>query len=72
MKDFKVHAILCLSNHGGIGLMIDESGEAVRWQWYDDKPTKRWQAIKYTRSGDPYVTIKGRRFKLDEFMRVLN
>lgn len=70
MKDFEVHAVLCLSNYGGIGLMINESCEAVRWQWYDNKPTKRWQAIKYTRSGDPYVTIKGRRFRLDEFMRV--
>lgn len=50
--------------------MIDERGEAVRWQWYDNEPTKRWQAIKYTKSGDPYITIKGRRYRLDEFMRV--
>lgn len=29
----------------------------------------RWQAIKYTRRGDPYVTYRGRRLHLDLFMR---
>ena len=28
-----------------------------------------WQEIKYTRAGAPYVTYKGTRLKLDDFMR---
>jgi hypothetical protein len=30
----------------------------------------RLQSIKYTRKGDPYVTHRGQRLRLDEFMRV--
>lgn len=70
MNDFKVHATLCLSNHGGISIMVNRTGDAVRWQWYDDEPTRKWQAIKYTKNGKPFVVIHGRRFKLDEFMLV--
>lgn len=69
-KDFKIHAVLCLSNNGGVALMVNDTGEAVRWQWYDDKPTARWQQIKYKKNGEPYVIIHGRRFYLGEFLKV--
>jgi len=31
----------------------------------------RWQEIKYTRRGDPYVRCRGRRLRLSLFMRTL-
>ncbi len=30
----------------------------------------RWQEVKYTRKGDAYIVHYGRRYRLDEFMRV--
>lgn len=69
MKAFKTDCVLCLSNWGGIELMLNDSCDAATYKWYG-KPSNRWQQIKYTNAGDPYVVIKGRRFKLDEFMRV--
>ncbi|WP_455596282.1 hypothetical protein [Cloacibacillus porcorum] len=35
------------------------------------KQATRWQAIKYDRNGSAYVKHYGRRYHLDEFMRVL-
>ena len=70
MKDFKVHAVHAICNYGGIGLMLSDDGSAVRYQWFDQKPTKRWQAVKYNKKGEPYIRIKNRRYYIDDFMRV--
>lgn len=58
-----------LSNMGGIEIMINNCGDAVIYSWYG-KIAKRWQEIKYNRSGEPFFTIYGRKYYLSEFMRI--
>ena len=69
MENFKEQAFLTMSNLGGISIMLNESGDAVRYQWYDKKPS-RWCKIYYTQNGTPYFMISNRRYHLDNFMRV--
>ena len=35
MENFKAQAFLTMSNLGGISIMLNESGDAVRYQWYE-------------------------------------
>ena len=65
---FKPVAGLCLSNYGGVEIMLNRACDAVLYSWYG-KVCQRWQEIKYNFNGDPYFTVYGRRFYLNEFMR---
>lgn len=69
MSEFKTHAVLCLSNWGGVAIEVSDTGEAVRYKWYEDKPS-RWCKVYYNRKSEPYFKIAGRRYYLSEFMRV--
>ena len=68
-KDFKPHAYLTLTNLGGIEIEINDTNESVRYRYYGNvgrKPCK----ISYTNKGRAYFRVYGRRYYLDEFMRV--
>lgn len=71
--NFTTHAFYCVSTFGGyeIELSADCSAARVRSN-FDGKisPRPRFQEIKFTLSGDPFVTFYGRRLKLDNFLRV--
>ena len=67
-ENFKPQAGLTLSNFGGISIEINNTGEAVRYQWYDKKPS-RWCEIKYNMAGEPFFRIKNTRYYLNKFMK---
>jgi hypothetical protein len=67
-KNFKPQACMTLSNLGGISIEINNTGEAVRYQWYDKKPS-RWCEIKYNIKGEPFFRIRNTRYYLNKFMR---
>lgn len=69
MSEFKTHAVMALTNCGGVAIQINESGDSVRYKWYDQKPS-RWVKIYYRADGEPYFKISGRRYFLSDFMRV--
>lgn len=54
---------------GGIEIMLNDSGDAAIYRWFG-KMAQRWQEIKYTLTGRPYITVASRRYHLDEFMKV--
>lgn len=71
-------AFLQTNNYGGYCIVIDDSGEDVLWRDCTGRiehTARRWQRIKYTCPRDPeaewrpYLTIYGRRYYIDEFMR---
>lgn len=68
-KEFVTHATLCLSNWGGIEIHLSDTGEAVKVRWYGDT-NNRWHKIYWNLNGDPYFRFKGRRWRIDNFMRV--
>lgn len=59
---------LCISNLGGIEVVINNSNDGVLYKYYN-KIGYRWQEIKYTAKGRGYFTIYGKRYYLDNFMR---
>lgn len=65
-EKFQAQAVLCLSNHGGIAIELSSNGEAIRYQWYDKKPS-RWCRIRFNQKGEHYFIAHGRRFYLSEF-----
>ena len=68
-KDFKPHGYLTLTNYGGIEIEINDTNESVRYRYFGNvgrKPCK----ISYTNKGRAYFRAYGRRYYLDEFMRV--
>ena len=65
---FKPVAGLCLSNFGGVEIMLNNFCDAVLYSWYG-KVARRWQSVKYNKNGDPFFTVYGRRFYLNEFIR---
>ena len=68
-KDFKPHGYLTLNNWGGIEIEINDTNESVRYRYFGNigrKPCK----ISYTNKGRAYFRVYGRRYYLDEFMRV--
>ena len=68
-KDFKPHGYLCICNWGGIEIEINDINESVRYRYFGEigrKPCK----ISYTNKGRAYFRVHGRRYYLDEFMRV--
>ena len=68
-SSFNPVAGLCLSNFGGISIELNNTCESVRYQWYDNKPSKKACEIKYTNSGRAYFRCKFGTFYLDQFMR---
>ena len=68
-KDFKPHGFLSISNLGGIEIEINRTNESVRYRYFGNggrNPCK----ISYTNKGRAYFRVYGRRYYLDEFMRV--
>ena len=68
-KDFKPHGFLALNNWGGIEIEINRTNESVRYRYFGEigrKPCK----ISYTNKGRAYFRVYGRRYYLDEIMRV--
>lgn len=74
---FKVHLIYCDSVYSCYKVQINEGGDAarVKYSFYSELQNKeigtpaKWQTIKYTRKGDPFVTFRGKRLLLDNFMK---
>ena len=69
MSEFKTHAVLGLTNLGGVAIELNADGTAVRYKWYDNKPSP-WVKIYYRADGAAYFKISGRRYFLSEFLRV--
>lgn len=69
-KKFIPQAALYLTNHGGITIQINDSNDMVRYQWFNNKPSNRWQSIKYNKHGLPYIRVRNVRYYLDQFMKV--
>lgn len=70
------YGVCALSNLGGFAIVISRDGSNVLWRenWNGHAHTaQRWQQIKYTnpRNGESraYITIYGRRYYIDDFMR---
>ena len=74
---FKVHLIYCDSVYSCYKVQINEDGDAarVKYSYYNSKEGKeietpaKWQTIKYTRKGDAFLTFRGKRLLLDNFMK---
>ena len=64
--EYKPTGYLTLSNGGGVTVQVNDCGDGIRYQWYDEKPS-RWQEIKFNTKG-AYFTISGRKYYLNEFM----
>lgn len=58
-------------NTGYLGLEVEISNtnEAARVSWSHEEKISRWLQIKYTKSGEPYIRYRGRRYRLVAFMR---
>lgn len=69
VSDFRVDGVMALTNSGGVEVMLNDSGDAAIYRWFG-KLAQRWQEIKFTLKGRPYITIANRRYHLDEFMKV--
>jgi hypothetical protein len=67
--EFKPQAYKPLSNLGGMQIELNEACDAVRYQWYDLKPSMRWIRIRYNREGEPCFIARGTLWYLSEFMR---
>lgn len=69
----KIDAVKVITNMLSLGIIINRYGDAAKVVLMSDniiskKP--RWQEIKYNINGDPYVTYRGTKHYLSEFMRV--
>ena len=69
MKSFRPIAARALSNLGGIEIEINETGEAVKYRYFD-KIGRRACQIQYTTTGRAFFRARNRRYYLDEFMRI--
>lgn len=67
-SDFRTDGVMALSNYGGVEIMLNSKCDAAIYRWYG-RIARRWQEIKYNRSGRGYITIANRRYHLDEFLR---
>lgn len=71
---FQSHGVLCISNHGGIAIEIDERGDGLRYKWFEDEPTEA--EIQHSEDGEAYFLMEGNedtednRYYLKDFMRV--
>ena len=69
MKSFTPFAALAICNWGGIEIEINETGEAVKYRYFD-KIGRRACQIQYTTAGRAFFRARNRRYYLDEFMRI--
>jgi hypothetical protein len=67
--EFKPQGGYPLSYNGGIQIEVNDEGDAVRYQWYDFKPSMRWIKIQYNMKGDPFFVARGQRWYLYNFLR---
>ena len=71
-NEFRIDGTYCVSTYGGYELEVSRDGSCARVRSdFDGKVSKnpRWQEIKYTKNGEPFVTFYGKRMKLDNFIR---
>ena len=76
-ESFNICGVYCDSVYSCLLLQINEGGDAarVKYSYYNTKAGKeietpaKWQSIKYDRTGNPFVTFRGKRLKLDNFMK---
>ena len=68
-KKFKMHGYLSISKWGGIEIEINRANESVRYRYFGEIGRKSCK-ISYTSKGRAYFRMYGRRYYLDEFMRV--
>lgn len=67
MKAFKPDAVMPLSNHGGISIMLTEH-RTIIYKWYDNRPSRECK-LYYLKSGHAYFKIRGKRYHLKNFLR---
>ena len=77
VRQFTPCAYFCDSAFSALYLEIANSGDAVRVMYEYAKSSEetikkvsRWQQIKYTKKGEPYIMYMGRRYSLDNFLRI--
>ena len=71
-NEFTPHGYSSDSNFGGKEIQLSDDGEMARLRTnYGDGPSKptRWLKIYFNNDGVAYVMFKGRRLRLDQFMR---
>ena len=70
--EFTPHGYSADCNYGGKEIQLSDDGEMARLRTnYGDGPSKptRWLKIYFNNDGVAYVMFKGRRLRLDQFMR---
>lgn len=74
--EFNAHGRHFESIYSCLEIEINSDGDAARVRSsYEGSSgivnsVAKWQEIKYTLSGSPYVTFRGTRYHLDKFLRV--
>lgn len=72
---FTIHGVHCDSNFTAYEIEISKDGSRARIRYSIGTingiqyTRPRWQDIKFTRSGNPFVTYKHKRLNLDNFLR---
>lgn len=72
-KEIKVDGAKVITNSLALGIIINCYGDAAMVVLMSDKiisKKPRWQEIKYNINGEPYVTYRGNKHYLSEFMKV--
>jgi hypothetical protein len=64
-KKFKVMGIVGIA--GGVGLELEILGDMARTRFMSR--INRWQSIKIDKEGEPYITFRGSKYLLNEFVR---
>ena len=71
-EEFTPHGYSSISNWGGHEIQLSDTGEMARIRTVGgaepSKPT-RWLKIYFTNEGVAYIMFKGRRVRLDQFMK---
>lgn len=70
MKPFAPNAALAICNWGGIEIELNNTGESVRYKFFDNTPSQRACKIQYTTTGRAFFRIRNKRYYLDEFTRI--
>ena len=74
---FIIDGVFCDSVYSCYKIQISDNLDAarVKYSYYNTKAGKeietpaKWQQIKYNRKGDPFVTFRGKRLLLGNFMK---
>lgn len=73
VRAFRVSGHCSINPLSPLLIQISDDGEGARLGEFcrpDNFKVYRWQKIKYTKGGAPYVVWHGRRYHLDLFMRM--